>query len=278
MSYTTLSTKTDGALMTVTLNNGEVNLMSGAMCGEIFALISELTVNPQIKVVIFESANPDFFIAHFDIDEILAGLAGDTSAPVSKFADINILQSLGLSIQGLSQVTIAKIDGACRGGGFELVLSMDLVFATEAAKFCFPEANVGFLPAGGGTTFLPLKAGKARALEILLTGRDFSGAEAAQYNFINRVVKDADALNQYVEDAASRIAANSIEAIQAVKATMSKVSEGFVDGLMAGLAQENESMVACISDPKVAEFLLVLAQKTGSYDTEIDLPKTIREI
>jgi enoyl-CoA hydratase/carnithine racemase len=276
MSYTTLSTNTEGAMMTVRLNNGPVNTMSSAMCGEIFSVVAELAVNPEIKVVVFESANPDFFIAHFDLDDLLKGIAGDPSVPVSKFAGINIMQSLGLSIQSLPQVTVAKVDGACRGGGFELMLSMDMAFATERARFCFPEASIGFLPAGGGATFLPMKTGKARALEVMLTGRDFDGAEAEQYNFINRAFDDLKSLDRYVQDAATRIAGHSADSIQAIKATISKTFEGLTDGVMAGLAQENESMAACLSNPEVLATLQTMAQHAGTYETEIDLPETIR--
>lgn len=276
MNFTTLTTKTDGAIMTVTLNNGEANVMSAIMAGELFTVVGQLATNPAIKVVIFDSGNPDFFIAHFDLNDILKGISGDPSVPVSKFADINILQSLSLSIQALPQVTVAKIDGACRGGGFELILAMDMAFASEKARFCLPEASVGFLPAGGGATILPLKAGKGRALEIMLSGRDFSGAEAEQYSVINRTFEDADALDEYVQDLTARIASNNAGAIGAVKATMKKTFEGHTDGVMAGLAQENESMVACISDPKVFQSLQLLAERSGTHDNEIDLPKTIR--
>ncbi len=278
MSYTTFTTETDGAVMTVTLNNGEVNIMSAAMAGELFALVGALAVSQDIKVVVFESGNPDFFIAHFDLNDILKGISGDSSAPQSKYDDINILQSLGLSIQSLPQVTVAKVDGACRGGGVELILAMDMVFASDKARFSLPEASVGFLPGGGGTTLLPMKTGRGRALEIMLTGRDFSGQEAANYGLVNHSLEDAETLNAYVQDLAGRIACINIAAIQAVKATLKKSTEGFTAGVMAGLAQENASMVECISDPAVFESLQLLAQKSGTYDSEIDLPKTISEL
>jgi enoyl-CoA hydratase/carnithine racemase len=264
--------------MTVTLNNGEVNMMSAAMAGELFALVGALAVSPQIKVVVFESANPDFFIAHFDLNDILKSIAGDPSIPTSKYNDINILQSLSLSIQALPQVTLAKVDGACRGGGLELILAMDMVFASDKARFSLPEASVGFLPAGGGATLLPTKVGRGRALEVMLTGRDFRGIEAEQYGLVNCALEDTKALEAYVEDVATRIAANNSEAIQAVKATVKKPFESLTAGVMAGFAQENVSMVECISDPAVFEALQILAQKSGTYDSEIDLPKTISDL
>jgi enoyl-CoA hydratase/carnithine racemase len=278
MTYTTLNTTTDNAIMTVTLDNGEVNMMSAIMVGELFALVGELTVNPAVKVVVFESANPDFFIAHFDLNDILKAVAGDPSVPASKYPDINILQSLGLSIQALPQVTIAKVDGICRGGGVELILAMDMVFSSEGARYALPEASVGFLPSGGGATLMPTKVGRGRALEFMLTGRDFDGREAERYGLVNNTLEDGDSLDAYVNSTAASIAANRTDAIKAVKATVKKPFEALNAGVLSGLAQENASMLECLSSPEVFEGLQALAEKSGTRESEIDLVKTIREM
>jgi len=216
MSFSTFSTRQDGATLHVTLDNGEVNMMTAAMAAELFALVGQLAVDDETRVVVFDSANKDFFIAHFDIDDIFKLIEGDPSIPISKNPGLNILQALGLSISSLPQITIAKVDGICRGGGFEWMLALDMCFATRDSKFCFPEASCGFLPAGGGTTLLPLKAGPARALEIMLTGRDFSGSEAAQYNIINRAFDSAAELDAYVNETQARVARNDSAANQAI--------------------------------------------------------------
>lgn len=278
MSQKTLKTAIDGAIMRVTLDNGDVNIMSAAMAGELFELVGNLAVNPDIKVVVFDSANPDFFIAHFDLDDILKSVEGDPTVPTSKFPDINILQSLGLSIQALPQVTIAKVDGICRGGGVELLLALDMVFATEKATFALPEARVGFLPAGGGATLLPTKVGRGRAMEIMLTGRDFNGTEAERYGLVNCTLENAGALDSYVDATAERITKVNGAAIGAVKATVQKPFAGLRDGLLAGFAQENASMVECISEPAVFVVLQGLAKAAGTREGELDLEKTIRQL
>lgn len=275
MTYTTISTVTDGATMRVKFNNGDVNMMSADMAGELFALVGTLAVTPDIKVVVFESANPDFFIAHFDLNDILKSIAGDPAMPASKYPEINILQSLSLSIQALPQVTVAKVDGICRGGGVEFILAMDMVFCSEKARFALPEASVGFLPSGGGATLLPAKTGRGRALEIMLTGRDFTGAEAESYGLVNRVLEDGEALNAYVDAAVERIVNVRSEAVSAVKATVKKPFESLQEGLLAGFAQENTSMVECISNPEVFAALQALAANSGSRETELDLEATI---
>lgn len=275
MSYTTFATKNDGPILTVTLDNGETNIMSAVMAGELFALVGQLAVDNETRVVVFESAIPDFFIAHFAVTDILKLVEGDPSVPVSKTPGLNVLQALGLSLQNLPQVSIAKIDGRCRGGGFELMLAMDMCFASEQAKFCFPEAAGGFLPAGGGSTLLPLKAGNSRALEIMTTGRDFSGSEAAQYNVINRAFASAAQLHEYVAATAARIGKKDLSVIRAIKSVSRATTALMTEGVLAGLAQENAAMNACFSNPKVIEKLRALAAAEGTREAELDLPAVI---
>lgn len=278
MSFTTFSTEQDGPVLTVTFANGEINIMTAVMAVELLQLVDQLAVDTETRVVIFESANPEFFIAHFHVDDILKMLAGDPSVPVSKDPGLNVLQALGLSLQSLPQVTVAKIDGRCRGGGFEFMLALDMCFATESSVFCFPEAASGFLPAGGGTTLLPLKAGRGRALEIMLTSRDFSGTEAAQYNFINRAFATVLEMEDYVATSAGQMAARGLPVIQAIKAVSKVTVASMADGLLAGLAQENASMAECLSDPVVLERLKVLAVNAGTREAELDLPATIENM
>ena len=278
MSFTTFSTEKNGAVLTVRLDHGEVNIMTAAMAGELFALVGQLAVDTETKVVIFESANPDFFIAHFEIADILKVIEGDPSVPVSKTPGLNVLQALGLSLQNLMQVTIAKVDGRCRGGGFEFMLALDMCFASDQSRFCFPEAAGGFLPAGGGSTLLPLKAGNNRALEVMLTGRDFSGREAAQYNFINRAFSTSAELAEYVSATATQIAKKNVTAIQAIKSVTKATVAPMAPGVLAGLAAENTAMNECFADPEVLARLRELGMKSGKREFELDLPATIETL
>lgn len=278
MSFTTFSTEKNGAVLTVRLDHGEVNIMTAAMAGELFALVGQLAVDTETKVVIFESANPDFFIAHFEIADILKVIEGDPSVPVSKTPGLNVLQTLGLSLQNLMQVTIAKVDGRCRGGGFEFMLALDMCFASDQSRFCFPEAAGGFLPAGGGSTLLPLKAGNNRALEVMLTGRDFSGREAAQYNFVNRAFSTSAELAEYVSATATQIAKKNVTAIQAIKSVTKATVAPMAPGVLAGLAAENTAMNECFADPEVLARLRELGMKSGKREFELDLPATIETL
>ena len=278
MSFTTFSTEKTGPILTVRFDYGEVNIMTAAMPCQLFALVGQLAVDAETKVVIFESANPDFFIAHFEIADILKVIEGDPSVPVSKTPGLNVLQALGLSLQNLMQVTIAKVDGRCRGGGFEFMLALDMCFASDQSRFCFPEAAGGFLPAGGGSTLLPLKAGNNRALEVMLTGRDFSGCEAAQYNFINRAFSTSAELAEYVSATAGQIAKKDVTAIQAIKSVTKATVAPMAPGVLAGLAAENTAMNECFADPEVLARLRELGMKSGKREFELDLPATIETL
>lgn len=275
MSFTTFSTVKDGPVLTVRFDNGETNVMSAIMASELFTLVGQLAVDTVTRVVVFESAIPDFFIAHFQVADILRLLQGDPELPVSKVASINVLQSLGLSLQNLPQVTIAKVDGRCRGGGFEFMLALDMCFASDESRFCFPEAACGFLPSGGGATLLPLKAGSSRALEVMITGRDFSGCEAAQYGFINRSFGSAAELNDYVATTARQVGNKDLGVIQAIKSVSRATVAHMKEGLLAGLAQENVAMRACLSEPAVLERLKKLSANEGTRDAELDLPALV---
>lgn len=275
MSFTTFITEKHGDILTVKFSNGDVNILSATMTGELIELVNQLSVDTETKVVVFESANDEFFIAHFDINDIIRIIEGDESIPASETPGLNILQALGLAIQNLPQVTVAKVDGICRGGGFEFMLALDMCFTTERSKFSFPEAAVGFLPAGGGSTLLPLKAGSSRAREVMLSGRDFSGKEAAQYDFVNRSFKTSKELDDYVSDVTKRFSSNNRDAILAVKSVTKSVVSVLGESIQAGMTKENELMNQCLSDPSVIAIIRKLAAITGSRDTEIDLLATI---
>ena len=156
--------------------------------------------NAQVRVVVIDSADPDFFLAHMDLNAIIAAETDPTKQ--SRYPDMNVLQSLGLSWQNLPQVKIVKVAGRCRGGGLELALAMDMRFASESSVFCAPEAAGGFVPAGGGTTRTMMAAGPGRAMEIILSARDFTAQEAERYGLINRCLPD-DELDAYVANLAA---------------------------------------------------------------------------
>jgi enoyl-CoA hydratase/carnithine racemase len=275
MSDQLLATRVDGAVMRVSIQNPPVNLMTIGMVKELFSLVGRLTVDPSIKVVVFDSAVPDFFVAHFDANEFASAM--NDPAAKGRYEDINILQSLTTCIQNLPQVTIAEVGGACRGGGLELILGMTMRFASRSARFCVPETSLGFLPCGGGMTRLAMMCGPARALEVTLSGRDFSGEEAQQYGIVNRAIAD-DELHAYVDTLARRIALRPAHAIAINRDVIKRTFASMVDSLFDGFAAENDAMRAAAQQDFLPRANGALIQSGQTRESELDLPATIDRI
>ncbi|WP_433634872.1 enoyl-CoA hydratase/isomerase family protein [Nocardia sp. CA-120079] len=274
MEYKTLKVRRDGRVLYVDFDNAPLNLMTIEMVGELFDLAGKLVFDQETGVVVFGSANPEFFIAHFDLQDMFRAM-NDPSVPQSKYDDINVLQALTTMWEALPQVTISLVDGIVRGGGLEFLLATHIRFATPESKFCFPEASGGFLPTGGGTTRLALQIGPARTREIVLSARDFDGTEAAAYGIVNKAL-DAKEIRSYVDDLAQRIAARPAASVAAVGEVLKTVYTSAVDAQFAGFAVENTAMKTLLAIPAVQEYLQGLA-KLQDVEHERDLPGTIAE-
>jgi enoyl-CoA hydratase/carnithine racemase len=274
MTYQTLAVRREGRILHVDFDHPPLNLMTIQMVGELFDLAGKLVFDQETSVVVLGSANPEFFIAHFDLNDMFRAMS-DPTVPQSKYDDINVLQALTTMWQTLPQVTIGAVDGICRGGGLEFLLAVDMRFATAQSRFGFPEASGGFLPTGGGTTRLAMQIGPARAREVILSSRDFTGDEAAAYGLINRAIPK-DQLGTYVGDLARNFAARSAGSVAAVTDVFNNVYSAAIDALFAGFASENTAMKTLLAVPAVQEHLQRLA---GLQDVEHerDLPATIAE-
>jgi enoyl-CoA hydratase/carnithine racemase len=196
----------------VIINNPPINLFGPEMSVELMALMDEMEADENLKVVVFESANPDFFIAHLDVLKANDFPKGEGKTGLSKsWPDI---------AKRLSQapfVSIAKIRGRARGLGSEFIQALDMRFASkEKAIFGQPEIGFSIFPGGGGMERLHLLTGKARALEIILSGDDYDAETASAYGWINRAFSDAE-LDAFVENLAQRIASFDKKVIAEIK-------------------------------------------------------------
>lgn len=177
----------------------------------------------------FDSADPDFFIAHGDASRI--AMLPDTLPPRS-----NHLSGLNLTLEAfrtMPKVSIAKLEGVARGGGCVFVLALDMRFgAIGKAVLGLPEIVLGLIPGGGGTQRLPRLMGRSRALEAILGGRDFPAELAEKYGYINRALLP-DELTPFVEALAYRIASFPAESIALAKqAVLMALEQPLVEGLL----------------------------------------------
>lgn len=218
----------DESLWRVTFDSPPINMVTPEILLELPELIDQMTAARELRVVVFESANPDYFLNHYDtsrVAETPKGL-GPTGYPLT--VDTSIRLSL------LPVVSIAKIRGRVRGIGSELTLAMDMRFASERALFGQPETASGNLPGGGGLEHLPRLLGRARALEVALSSDDYPADLAERYGWVNRAVDDG-ALDSLVDTLARRIASYDKESIAAVKQQINRHALPSPDDMVSSL-------------------------------------------
>src|SRR5262249_23577337 len=186
-----------------------INTITATTVRELSELVDLIERDTTLNVVVFDSANRDFFLAHYDVEHDPAKTGALPSGPTGMPAWLDVTARLSRS----RVVSIASIRGRARGAGSEFVLACDLRFASrEYAVLGQFEVGAGFVPGGGPMARLSRLVGRGRALEILLVADDFDGARAEQYGYINRAVTDAE-LDDEVEEIASRLAGFDHDAI-----------------------------------------------------------------
>lgn len=226
--YVCLKTRLDRGVLFATIDNPPINLLDLPLIQDLDRLGREVETDDDVKVVVFDSANPDFFIAHADINLILLI---PTEVP-PRATSLGPFHAMVDRFRTMPKVSIAKIEGRARGGGSEFVLSLDMRFgALGRAILAQPEVAVGIIPGGSGTQRLPRLMGRSRALEVVLGCDDFPADLAERYGYINRAFPD-DEIGPFVERLAYRIASFPAEAIALAKASVSSAELPTVEGLL----------------------------------------------
>lgn len=213
-NFSTFNVKVEDAIATVTFDFGTVNVQGQEMLADLNSLAMRLEMDRDVKVVVFESANPEVWVCHYDT-ELLQHLS--TEEVSREEAQLLDLQAVCERISKVPQATIAKLEGFARGGGHELALALDMRFAVRGKfKFMQMEVGMGILPCGGGASRMARQTGLGRALEIILSARDFDADEAESMGTINKAF-EADEIDAYVDNLAKRIASFPAESINACK-------------------------------------------------------------
>lgn len=213
-NFQTFDVKVEDAIATVTFDFGTVNVQGQEMLADLNSLAMRLERDRDTKVVIFQSANPEVWVCHYDT-ELLKDMS--TEAVSRDEVELLDLQSVCERISKVPQATIAKLEGFARGGGHELALALDMRFAVRGKfKFMQMEVGMGILPCGGGASRMARQTGLGRALEIILSARDFDADEAEAMGTINKAL-NADEIDEYVNTLAQRIAKFPAESINACK-------------------------------------------------------------
>ncbi|MFE3862265.1 enoyl-CoA hydratase/isomerase family protein [Streptomyces goshikiensis] len=269
-AYATLRVSLEGGIARVTLDNPPVNVLDVALMADLRHLLTALRDDDSVRVIVFDSASPEFFIAHVDMTLVDAPDAFDRFA--ADLPDgVNVFQALGELLRHQPQVTIVKLAGTARGGGAEFVAAADMVFAAIGrAGIGQIEALMGIVPGGGGTQYLAGRVGRNRALEAVLGAGLYDAETAERYGWVNRAVPAAE-LDGVVDRLARDIAALPEGVIAAAKRALAP------EDLSEGLRREHDAWAGQFARP-AAERLIrgALARGAQTRDGERDLEGLLR--
>lgn len=271
-TYSTLHIEYDRGVATVSINNPPVNVLDVALMSDIRAFLTQVRDDPQTRVIVFQSADPEFFIAHVDMTLI------DEPNAFDQFAKdvpngLNPFQALGEMIQAQPQVTIVKLEGLARGGGAEFVAAVDMAFAAIGrAGLAQCEALMGIIPGGGSTQYLSQRMTRGRALEVILGAELIDALLAERYGWVNRALP-ANELDAFVHRIATNIAALPEGVIAAAKKVIppADLSEGFL--------REHKAWAGLFARP-AAEKLIRGGLQAGAQTKvgEQDLEQLLRDL
>jgi enoyl-CoA hydratase/carnithine racemase len=267
-TFDTLRLERDAGVAFVTIDHPPINLLDGALIGDLNRLYAVVAADDDVRVVVFRSADADFFIAHAEI-AMIGAMPRDAAAAAAVLQGIDGFMERWRTIP---KITIAQLEGRARGGGSELALALDLRFAAIGrARLGQPEVALGIIPGAGGTQRLARLLGRARALEVVAGCADVDAVLAERYGWVNRALP-AEEIGGFVEALARRIASFPPHAVRLAKTAIDAATPDYDDGLAAERLAFGESL----TDPGLDDrFARAFAAGVQTRDAELDLDAAI---
>jgi enoyl-CoA hydratase len=252
MAYENIIYQLDGGIATITFNRPKaLNALNAALIAELSQALDGIAADENIRVLVLTGAGEKSFVAGADISE-LATFNPLQAKRFAKFGHgvINKLQQLPIAV-------IAAVNGFALGGGTEIALGCDFIYASENAKFGQPEINLGIIPGFGGTQRLPRLIGVNMAKEMIFTGKLISAAEALRLGLVNKVVAP-EALMDEVMKTAGEIASKGKVSLRAAKQA---VNTGINADLATGLNIEIDAFALCMASTDSKEGTTAFLEK-----------------
>ena len=219
---------TDGGVAWATISNPPVNVITLSLFGELTRLAVTVESDDNVRVLVLKSANPDFFLAHFDVTAIL----GFPIEGEARRSPDNPYHQMCERFRLMDKVTVAQVEGRVGGGGSELISAFDMRFGVQGKTVINQmEVPVGILPGGGGTQRLPRMLGRGRALEVILGGIDLDAETAEKWGYLNRALP-ANEIGGFVDALARRIARHPPEAVRLAKRAVNAADLPLAEGLV----------------------------------------------
>ena len=201
LTFETLNVRQEEGVLLVEIAAPPMNLLGPALVRDLVSLIQRAEADDAVSVLVFRSADPDYFISHVDLTQV-----AEYRAEAAKLTGEASIALLFRYLSASPLVTIAQIEGRVRAAGSEFVLGCDMRFAArDSAIFCQFEPAFGQLPGGGAAQHLTRLMGRSRALEVMLSAEDYDADLAERYGWINRALPDNE-LDDFVRALAHRIA------------------------------------------------------------------------
>jgi enoyl-CoA hydratase/carnithine racemase len=270
MNFDTLSVSKDGAVLFAEIAAPPMNLLGPELVRDLVSLIKEAEPDETVKVLVFKSADPDYFISHVDVTRIkeyrqeAAKLTGEAS-----------LALLFRHLSASRLIIIAQIEGRVRAAGSEFALACDMRFAAlESAIFCQFEPAFGQLPGAGAAQHLTRLMGRGRALEVMLSAQDYSAELAERYGWINRAMPAA-ALEDFVRSLAQRIASFPAGGHAAVKNRVNAIALAPAEDFR----RDSDAFGEAVREPQAqARIRAAMSRGFQTRDGEMSLARMLGEL
>jgi enoyl-CoA hydratase/carnithine racemase len=270
MASETLTMRSEGSVLFAEIAAPPMNLLGPELVRDLVSLIQRAEADQNVKVLVFKSADPDYFISHVDLRRI-----SEYRAEAAKLTGEPSIALLFRYMSAIPLVSIAQIEGRVRGAGSEFVLACDMRFAArESAIFGQFEPSFGVIPGGGGAQHLTRLMGRARALEVLLSAEDYDADLAERYGWINRALP-ADSLGDFVRSLAHRIAAFPAAGQVVVKDRVNAIALAPVEDFR----RDSDLFGEGVRSPE-AQMQIGAALKHGlqTRDAEMDLARVLGDL
>jgi enoyl-CoA hydratase/carnithine racemase len=273
-SYRTLRVlESDRGVLSVVMDAPPMNLIGPELVRDLVSLLGEVASDEDVRVMVLESADPEYFVPHVDLTRVSEYTAEAAKAGGPDDASLGMLWH---RLSELPVVSIAKLRGRARGAGSELALACDMRFAArENAVLGQVEVGVGTVPGAGGVQHLGRLLGRGRAMEAILGSDDFDAEQAERYGWINRALPDAD-LDEFVARLARRIASFPAEAVRSGKRALNELTLPGADAIRADARRFRQLVVSDATKARTAALFAQGLQTRGPL--ELDLGERLADL
>ena len=258
--------ESDRGVLSVLINAPPMNLIGPELVRDLVRLLDEVESGQDIRVMVLESADPEYFVPHVDLTKVAEYTAEAAKAGGPDDASLGMLWH---KLSELPVVSIAKLRGRARGAGSELALACDMRFAArENAILGQIEVGVGTTPGAGGVQHLARLLGRSRAMEAILGADDFDAEQAERYGWINRALPNAE-LDAFVARLARRIASFPTDAVLSAKRVLNELTLPGANAIRADARRFRQLVASDTAKARTAALFTQGLQTRGPLELDL---------